>query len=140
MLDLQTRVHLHEVELARLIHDELDRARVHVTYSTRRSDRGDAHLAAPGYAHPWRWRLLENFLMPALHRAVALEQVHQIAMAVAEHLYLDVARAREILLQQHAVIAEAGRGLAFCRRDGVLELLRRFDYAHAFATATSGSL
>src|SRR5262249_8893295 len=79
-------------------------------------------------------------LVTALHRAVALEQVDQVAKAVAEYLHLDVPRACEIPLQQHAVITKTGRGLALGASKGVLELLGRLDYTHAFAATTGGGL
>ena len=44
--------------------------------------------------HARRGRLLDHLLVAALQRAVALEQVHGIAVPVGEHLDLDVARAR----------------------------------------------
>ena len=35
-------------------------------------------------------RLLEHLLVPALGRAVALEEVDDVAVTVAEHLHLEV--------------------------------------------------
>ena len=51
--------------------------------------------------------LLDDLLMPALHRAFALEEVDQIPVLIAEDLELDVARGGEILFQEEAVIAES---------------------------------
>ena len=50
--------------------------------------------------------LFQYLLVTALHRAVALEQVHHVAVGVAEHLDLDVTRALEVALDQHAIVAE----------------------------------
>jgi hypothetical protein len=58
-----------------------------------------------------RRRLLEHLLVAALDRAVAVEQVHDVALAVAEHLDLDVPRLLEVLLQVHLGIAERGARL-----------------------------
>ncbi len=55
--------------------------------------------------------LLPDLLVAALQRAVALAQMHGVALAVAEHLDLDVARAGEILLEIDGVVAEGGLGL-----------------------------
>jgi hypothetical protein len=52
----------------------------------------------------------------ALHRAVALEQVDALALRVGEHLDLDVARPRDVALDQHVVVAETRLGLALTRR------------------------
>jgi hypothetical protein len=43
----------------------------------------------------------------ALDGAFALVQVHHIAVAVAQHLDLDVARLLHVLFDEHAVVAKA---------------------------------
>ncbi len=60
--------------------------------------------------------------------------------AVAEHLHLDVARAGDVLLQQHAVVAEAGAGLALARGQRRGEILGLVDLAHALAAAAGHGL
>ena len=122
MLDLQPRVHLHEVEAAVLVGDELDRAGADVADGARGRDRGLAHLAPARFGHAGRRRFLEHFLVTALHRAVALEQVHAAAVRVGEHLDLDVARTRDVLLDQHLVVAEARRRFALARGERLGEL------------------
>jgi hypothetical protein len=76
----------------------------------------------------------------ALHRAVALEQIHVVAVGVAEHLDLDVARAGEVFLDQHVVGAEAGRRLALARGQRVEEVGALLDQAHALAAAAGAAL
>ena len=56
-----------------------------------------------------RGGLLPDLLVAALQRAVALAQMDGIALAVADHLHLDVARLREIFLEIDRVVAEGGR-------------------------------
>ena len=48
--------------------------------------------------------------MAALERAVALAEVDRLAVAVAEHLELDVARVGEIFFHVDGVVAEGGAG------------------------------
>ena len=50
--------------------------------------------------------------MAALDRALALAEVHDVAVVVAEDLELDVARVLEILLDVDVAVAEGGLGLA----------------------------
>ena len=112
MLDLQARVHLDEVELAVLV-EELDRAGaaiVELLHGAWRTIVADllALLGVEGR----RGRLLPDLLVPALQRAVALAEMDGVALAVAEHLDLDVAGLAEILLDIDAVVAEGGLGLA----------------------------
>ena len=55
-------------------------------------------LLALGRVERGRRRFLEDLLVAALQRAVALAEMDRIALAVAEHLDLDVARLVQILL------------------------------------------
>ena len=54
--------------------------------------------------------------MPALQRAVALAEVDGVALAVAEHLDLDVARLLQILLDVDGIVVERGLGFGARRR------------------------
>ena len=108
MLDLDARVHLDEVELAVLV-EELERAGAAVADRAAGLDAALAHAArAAGAVMPGRRRLLDDLLVAALHRAVALAQVDDVAVSVGEHLDLDVARPLEELLHVDLVVAEGG--------------------------------
>ena len=111
VLDLQARVHLEEVEVALAVHQELDRARVDV------ADRGGhpagrlAH-AAPHLRRDERRRaLLDQLLVAALDRALALAEVHDVAVRVGQHLDLDVARLLDVALDVDGGVAERGARL-----------------------------
>ena len=94
MLDLQPRVHLHEIELAGGIEQELDRAGAHIVHRLGQRDRGAAPIRSRKAASTaGEGDLLDQLLVPPLHRAVALAEMHDIAVLVGEHLHLDVARA-----------------------------------------------
>ena len=122
MLDLQPRIHFHEVELLLGIHQELDGARADVADGARRGDgrlrHGRAHLRAQSR----RRGLLDDLLMPALHRAVAIEQRDGLAVRIGKDLHLDVPRGRKVALEQQPVVAERGARQA----------LRRFDRGRDF--------
>ena len=145
MLDLQPRVHFHEPEAVglqavRRIGDELDRARADIADGLRGLHRRLAHRRAHRGLHARRGRFLDHLLVAALQRAIALEQMDGIAVAIGEHLHFDVARARDVFLDQHAVVAERRFGFAlgaFQRRG---EIRRRFDLAHALAAAAGDRL
>src|SRR4051794_29113508 len=115
MLDLQSRIHLHEVEAFSVFFgDELDRAGADIRDGARRRDRCLADIEPPLGGKPRRRRLLDDLLVPALDRAVALEQMDDIAVAVAEDLRLDMARAFQIAFEQYGVVAERAFRLAPC--------------------------
>ena len=138
VLDLEPGVHLEEVELARVVvEEELDGARTGVAdlrgqRDGRGGDRGPLLLADRGGRG-----LLQHLLVPALGRAVALEEVHHVAVGVAHDLHLDVAARLDVLLDEHGVVAERRARLALrgAQRLGVLG--RRADHPHALA-ATAG--
>ncbi|MNM87516.1 hypothetical protein D3C81_996990 [compost metagenome] len=140
MLDLQARVHLHEIEGAVLVGDELDGAGANIAHGLRSGDCRFAHGAAAFFRHARRGRLFQHLLVPALHRAVALEQVDAVAVGIGEHLDFDMARPGQVFLHQHLVVAEAGAGLALDRRQRGLEAIARLDHAHALAAAARAGL
>jgi hypothetical protein len=53
-----------------------------------------------------RRRLFDQLLVAALDRALALAEVHHVAVVVAEDLELDVARPLDVLLDVHVADAE----------------------------------
>ena len=108
MLDLQARVHFEEVEIALAVDDELDRPGAVIVHGLGQRDRLLAHRLARLGREEGRWRLLEDFLVAALDRAFALVEVDDIAVLVAQHLDLDVARLVDELLDEDAIIAERG--------------------------------
>ena len=61
--------------------------------AVRRVDRRAAHPPAQLLGQRRRGRLLDQLLVAALDRALALAEVDDVALAVAQHLELDVARA-----------------------------------------------
>ena len=93
VLHLDPGVHLHEVVVAVGVEQELDGARVHVLDGGRGLDRRPPHAAAQLLREDGRGRLLDELLVAALDRALALAQVHDVALAVRHDLDLDVAGA-----------------------------------------------
>ena len=81
VLDLHARVHLEEVVLA-VAEQPLDRARAHVPDRLRRldADRTDARAHLRRDDPLGRRRLLDQLLVAALDRAVALAEVDDVAV------------------------------------------------------------
>jgi hypothetical protein len=133
VLDLKPRVHLHEEEelvggVAR--HDELDRPGAEVADAPRRLARGLADARARRVVGKRRRRLLDDLLMAALQRALALPEVHDVPVRVSEDLHFDVSGRRHVPLEKEGVVAEGCRGLAPRRRDRVCELSLGLDDMH----------
>src|SRR5262249_30423277 len=83
---------------------------------------------------------LDDFLVAALERAVALEQVDEVAVGVAQELDLDVPGPGDVFFQEDVGDAEGGAGLAAGLLQGVVELVGRGGDAHAAAAAAHGRL
>ena len=96
-----------------------------VASGQRRSRGGLAQCRAQLRVQAGCRRLLDDLLMAALQGAVALEQVDRLPVPVGEHLHLDVARPIDQPLEQHAVVAERGLGLAPAGGERLEEVARR---------------
>ena len=139
VLDLDARVHLDEDVVAALVEEELDGARVDVPDGSGERDGVGADPVPQLGVEVGRGRDLDHLLVAALHRAVALVEVDDVALGVGEDLHLDVARVDHRLLEEHGGVAERGLGLAHGRVDGVAQVLGPLDPAHAApATARDG--
>ena len=84
MLDLQARIHLQEEEAAVLAGDELDRAGAVVADGLGEGDGLLAHGPARLLVEQRRGRLLDDLLVAALDRALALVEVDDVAVLVAD--------------------------------------------------------
>ncbi len=73
--------------------------------------------------------------MTALDGALALAQVHDIAVDVAEDLHLDVARLGEIALEEDGGVSKGRLRFASRRLQGVVKVLRALDDADDQARA-----
>ena len=118
MLDLDAGVHLDEIELAVLV-EEFDRADAEIFELAHRLRHGLADAVAGGDVERGRGAFLPDLLVAALQRAVALAEMDGAALAVAEHLDLDVARPLEIFLEIDRVVAEGGLRLGARGRERV---------------------
>ncbi|CAM5226496.1 hypothetical protein SNARM312S_02144 [Streptomyces narbonensis] len=142
VLDLETGVHLHEVVRRRVDarHDELDRARAHVAAGPCRLDRRRTHGGADLGGEEDARRLLDDLLVAALERALALAEVHHVPVGVGEDLDLDVPGPVDPPLHEQRVVAEGRARLTAGRRDLLLQDRQVPDEPHALAAAAGGRL
>src|SRR6202012_5059949 len=113
VLDLNARIDLDEIELAAVsVLQKLDRAGVAVARRPSDAQRRRAQLGALRLAQEYRRRALHHLLITSLYGAIALEQVHQVAVSVAQDLPLQMTRAPHQPLEVDLVVAERGPGLA----------------------------
>src|SRR6185437_13303271 len=99
-----------------------------------------ADALAEGLVDPRGRRLLDQLLVPALDRAVALAEVDDGAVRVREHLHLDVAGIDQVSLEIDSRIGEELLALAGRAFKGLLQLVLGQRDAKALAAATAGRL
>src|SRR6185312_16601336 len=66
-----------------------------------------------------------------LHRAVPLTQMDHLALAVAEHLHLDVPAAGNVAFQIDARVTESRTRLGRCQLHGGRQILEALDELHS---------
>ena len=111
MLHLQPRVHFEEVEAAVLAGDEFHRAGRIVADRLGEGDGLRTHRRARRLVEQRRGRFLQNLLIAALDRTLALAEVDHVAVPVPQHLDFDVTRVLDEFLDEDAVVAERRGGL-----------------------------
>ena len=137
VLHLNPRIDFDEVPLARVgIHQELHRAGVVVSGGPGQRDRGLRQRGANRRAQRNRGRHFDHFLMTPLHRAIALVQVENVAVPVAQNLDFDVARPPHETLHEYGLVAESRAGLAPGLFEQSLEIGGTIDHSHAASAAS----
>src|SRR5262249_55757406 len=120
--------------------EELAGSRAHVADGGRETERRRRQGRARGGVDGGRRRLLEDLLMTALERAVALAEMDAGATAVEEDLDLDVPRPLEESLEDQTVVSEGCQGFASRGRERGHEGRGVADDMHALAATTGGGL
>ena len=139
VLDLDARVHLEEEVLA-VLEQALDRAGPAVADGLGGVG-GDLADARPQLlVDGGRGRLLDQLLVTALDRAVALAEVHDPAVRVGDDLDLDVARVGQVALEVDGRVAEELLALAGGALERLLELGLLERDAEALAAAAARRL
>ena len=123
MLDLQPAVDLDERRRAVRPEQELEGAGVDVAELPAGALDGRLHRLAGLGGERERGRLLDQLLVAALDRALALAHREHAAVGVAEHLDLDMAGRHECLLEVERAVAERRLRLCAGREVGGLELV-----------------
>ena len=137
VLDLDPRIAFDEAVLTGLrVDQELHRAGVLVARSACQFQRIVEHPLAQRAIKVGRRGDFDQLLVAQLHRAIALVQVNDLALAVAEHLDLDVARTRHELLEEDRSVAKRRFGLALAAGKGLGHVFGLADHPHASTTAT----
>ena len=142
VLDLQARVRLDEGEVALvpLIDQKLEGAQAQVVDGGGHAHGRGGDPIACRVAQPGTGRQLDDLLVAPLQAALALAQVRDAALPVADHLHLDVPRPRDQPLHEDGVVAEGGARLGLGAGVGLLDLVRVRHDAHPAPAAAGDRL
>ena len=137
MLHLHTRIDFDEVELARVnIHQELDGACTFIVHvgadlAAELTDRFALRFGQIGC-----WCPFYHFLVAPLDGAVALKQMIDRTMLVAENLHFNMVGAQDHLFEITFAIAKSGHSLAPSFENFLCQLIGIINSAHPAPAAT----
>ena len=141
VFDLDARVHLDEEPVVPVeVVEELDGAGVVVADLLGDPCGGEAEFLADMVVESDARGDFHDLLVAALHGAVALVEVQDVAVLVAEDLHLDVLGARDVFLEEHCRVAEGAPGLGLGLIEEVVEVAGLQHDAHAAAAAAERGL
>ena len=106
MLDLKACVHLQEIEIFILIHQELNSSCSVVVTAAGQRNSLLSHFLACLLVHSRAWGLFDDLLISALNRALTFRHIDVITVQVAKNLELDVSRRLDILFNENSSITE----------------------------------
>ncbi len=136
VLDLNTGIDFDEVTLAGIdVQKKLDGARIIQPGGAADGESGVPHGLAKALVQIRRRRELDDLLMPSLQRAVALEEMDEIAVPIADQLHFDMASPPDEFLEENIAHAERGPGFALGLFNRFIELFGFEGYAHAAPAA-----
>ncbi len=118
--------------------DELDGARTRVVDAAGGVACGGSDAGPGGRIQQRRRRLFDDLLVAALQAALTLAEVDDVAVAVGEHLHLDVPGHQHEPLEEQRVVAERRGRFAARGDEGSREVGGSLDHAHALAAPTGG--
>ena len=122
MFDLNARIDLDEIEFAGIgVLQELDGAGGAIADGAADRQCRLAQIGALRGGQEGRRGAFHHLLIAPLHGAIPLEQMHQVAVGIAQKLHFHVARAADQLLEIDFILAEGRLGLAPRGRHGLDE-------------------
>lgn len=138
VLDLDSGVDLEHVEVLVVVHEELDGRGSGVVGGLDEFGGGFADLLDLLAFDEWAWGFFDDFLVSALHGAIAFPEVDCVAVLVTDALDLDMSCVFEEFFDEDAAVPERGEGFLLCFGDIGAEGGFVAADAHSSTTTTCG--
>ena len=138
MFNLNSCVHLHEIETAGAVEEKLNRASPFVVNASGCGDGRFTHLSPQLGIQGRAWRFFKQFLVAPLDGAVPFAEMHNIAVTIRQHLHFHVAGAVDEFLHVEPRIAKGRFCFPLGRLVEAFELIGAGHETHA-STTTTGS-
>ena len=137
---LDAGVHLDEIVVAVLVHQEFHRTGRHIAHVLGHFDGVGIEPLSGLLGHAEGGGELHHLLIAPLEGAVALAQVDHIAVLVAQDLHLDVLGLHQILFDKDILVAEGFAGFGFDQLELTAHVVYSVAAAHTAAAAAAGRL
>jgi hypothetical protein len=136
VLHLETSIHFEKIEIPLSVNEKLHGTGVLVARAAGHFNCSASHARTKLCIQKRRGALFDQLLMPPLYRAFPLEQMHDVAVTIAENLKLDVTGLLDETFEIDRRISEARTGFRTRLGERHREIIHGLDDAHALAAAT----
>ena len=141
VFDLNAGINLDKIEFGCInIHQEFDRAGIHIAGCLAQPDGGIADFLALRVIKIGGGCAFDDFLIAALNRTITFIQMNKCAVVIAQKLYLNMAGAADQFFKIHLPIAKGSLGFAACTEHLIGQVLAIFNDAHTASTAAPACL
>ena len=135
MFNLNTRVNFDKIELAVRRNQKFNRACAEVIYVFHQLNGCVADIIAQLRAEGERRCDFYQFLVAALYGAVALEQMYNVALRIAQNLYFNMFRAFQIFFKVNFITAESLFSFGLGHVVNGFQILVAVNHAHTASAA-----
>ena len=135
MFNLNTGIHLHEVEVFFLVNEKFNSTGIIVAALTGSRNSCFTHSTAKLLINNGTGAFLKNLLITPLHGAVTLTKIDIISVSISNYLYLNVMRINQELLDINRCVSEEVFRLLLSSNNLIFKLLRFINTANTTSAA-----
>ena len=139
MLYLNTRIHFNKVWIVISVYQKLQCSCIDISNIFTKTDCCIKNLLSCLVWNGKCRRILYDLLVTSLHRAVTVEQMHNIAVIISDHLNLNMLWSFQIFLNENHIITESFFRFISRLVKFLFQISRIIDNTHPTSATTVGS-